>query len=169
MKPRRRPTEPGAKAKQKAPAINLDSLVKTARRALDKISSYAMVMEALASSRADESAKALFLKAAQDADDALGMALRDTTMGRFRALQSRSSELLCWAISETLAGCQELPQLLKHYEAICSGRFFQHALIVERRSTCHPVNFTALFSGPSSTTTTPRPKAIRTVSAIPAA
>jgi hypothetical protein len=91
--------------------------------ALKSLSRGAMGMAALASKTSDERKKEIFLKIALDADDALGMALRETTICRYLALESSSSELLLWAIGETLGGCEDLPQLLKRYEEISPDEF----------------------------------------------
>jgi hypothetical protein len=93
-------------------------------RAAETLVKAACFFEGFATSSADEKAKEHWQRQADECDEALGIMLRQTSLARFRAERSRSTELLVWAIGDALNGIKRLPTLLEQFERIAEPNEF---------------------------------------------
>jgi hypothetical protein len=84
----------------------------------------ACFFEGLGKASTDEKAKKCWRKHENEIDEALGIMLRTTAAARFRAERSQSTELLIWAIGDTLSGIKRLPALLGQFERIADASEF---------------------------------------------
>ena len=101
---------------------NLTAVGSWAAETLIKSACY---FEGFATSSVDAKTKELWQREADECDEALGIMLRQTSLARFRAERSRSTELLVWAIGDALSAMKRLPTLFKQFERIADPNEFE--------------------------------------------
>lgn len=93
-------------------------------RAGETLVKWAWLFERFGGASADEKVRERCREQANEVDEALGIMLRMTSIARFRAERSQSTELLIWAIGDTLNGIKLLPALLEKFERIADPNEF---------------------------------------------